>query len=121
MSLVRAKDTTPEMTVRQFLHRRGYRYRLHVSGLPGRPDIVFPKTKRIIFVHGCFWHMHSGCRLRLPKSNQDFWIPKLQANRTRDLAVQRKLGKMGWKIRVIWECQLKKPTFAANLEAFLRP
>lgn len=85
----------------------GYRYRLHVGTLPGSPDLVFPSRKCVIFMHGCFWHRHPGCRLaRLPKSRLDFWRTKLEANRSRDLRNQAALRKLGWRILIIWECQL---------------
>lgn len=110
MSLVKSKDTGPEMVVRRCVHRMGFRYRLHVSSLPGCPDLVLRKAKRVIFVHGCFWHRHAdpACKLaRLPKSSGDFWLKKLTANRERDLKNSERLKKMGWKSLVIWECQLK--------------
>lgn len=113
MSRVRAKDTKPELTVRRLVHGMGYRYRLHVSGLPGTPDIVLPRLKKAIFVHGCFWHRHPDptCKLaRLPKSNLDFWKPKLTANRIRDHAAQIKLRELGWDILTIWECQIGRPS-----------
>jgi DNA mismatch endonuclease (patch repair protein) len=107
MALVRGKDTKPEMRVRSLVHRLGYRYRLHVSALPGRPDLVFPKLHRVLFVHGCFWHRHLGCSLaRLPKSRLGFWVPKLTENRRRDLGNIARLRRAGWKVCVIWECQL---------------
>ncbi|MGD0134224.1 MAG: very short patch repair endonuclease [Bryobacteraceae bacterium] len=108
MGRVRGKDTKPELLVRRTAHRLGLRYRLHLAELPGRPDLVFRGSKRAIFVHGCFWHQHRGrCALsRLPKSRLAFWKPKLEGNRERDLRNQRKLRRDGWKILVLWECQL---------------
>jgi DNA mismatch endonuclease (patch repair protein) len=109
MSLVRNKDTGPELTVRKVVHGMGYRYRLHGKGLPGRPDLVFRKKKKVIFVHGCFWHRHgdSACKLaRMPKSRLDFWEPKLTANRDRDDRNRRLLEADGWSVLVIWECEL---------------
>src|SRR5437016_9559859 len=108
MSRVRSKDTKPELAVRRLIHRLGFRYRLHVGTLPGKPDIVLRKRKLAIFIHGCFWHRHcQGCRLtRLPKSRLSYWIPKLKRNRERDLENERKLRKAGWRILVIWECQI---------------
>lgn len=99
----------------------GYRYRLHDRRLPGRPDLVFPRLKRVIQVHGCFWHRHPRCALaRLPKSRTDFWIPKLEENRARDLRVGRQLRKLGWRVLVVWECQLAKPKqLTENLGRFL--
>lgn len=121
MSRVRAKDTKPEMMVRRLVHSMGYRYRLHVAALPGRPDLVFPGRKAVVFVHGCFWHRHTGCKLaRLPKSRLDFWAPKLEANRQRDTAVLRSLRKSGWRVLVVWECQTKQPeALARRLRRFL--
>jgi len=111
MSRVRGKNTKPEMAVRSLAHRLGYRFRLHRSDLPGKPDLVFPSRRKAIFVHGCFWHRHPnpGCKLaRLPKSRRDFWIPKLEGNRQRDLRDQAKLNAMGWNSLVIWECQVRE-------------
>lgn len=108
MALVRGIDTKPELRVRSLVHSLGYRYRLHVSALPGRPDLVFPKRHKVLFVHGCFWHRHSGCTLaRLPKSRMDFWLPKLTSNHERDRRNAAKLRKAGWKVCVVWECELK--------------
>jgi len=110
MSLVKAKDTGPEMAVRRLVYSLGYRYRLHASDLPGKPDIVFRSRKKAIFVHGCFWHRHEECRLaRLPKSKLDFWLPKLSGNRERDEANQAKLSGMRWKFLIVWECELVDP------------
>ncbi len=125
MSRVRSKHTGPEMTVRRLMHRLGYRYRLHDKRLPGRPDLVFPSRRCVIFVHGCFWHRHgdSGCKLaRLPKSRLDFWVPKLDANKARDVENRRKLRSLQWKSLVIWECQLKKPlSLERKIRSFLGP
>lgn len=108
MSRVRSEDTKPEMLVRRVVHGMGYRYRLHVQGLPGRPDLVFPGRGKIIFVHGCFWHRHGSCKnTRWPKSKLDFWKPKLEANNRRDRANEKALRAMGWKVMVLWECQLQ--------------
>jgi DNA mismatch endonuclease, patch repair protein len=122
MGLVRGADTKPEMAVRRLVHGMGYRYRLHVTGLPGRPDIVFPSRGKIIFVHGCFWHRHSnpGCNLaRLPKSRLDFWRTKLEQNRKRDVVAMRRLKSGGWKVLIIWECQIKKGRLADRIERFM--
>lgn len=106
MSLIRGKDTKPEMLVRRAVHAMGFRYRLHVSNLPGTPDLVFPRLRKAIFVHGCFWHRHAGCTLaRVPKSKLDFWIPKLNGNRERDIKNNKALLRDGWRVKVIWECQ----------------
>jgi DNA mismatch endonuclease (patch repair protein) len=110
MSLVRSEDTQPEMIVRSLVHGAGFRYRLHVACMPGKPDLVFPGRKKVIFVHGCFWHRHParGCRLaRIPKGRQDFWVPKLEGNRRRDAKIIRRLRRDGWKVLQIWECQLR--------------
>jgi DNA mismatch endonuclease (patch repair protein) len=108
MALVRSKDTKPELTVRRLVHAMGFRYRLHARDLPGCPDIVLPKRGKIIFVHGCFWHRHGQCSgTRWPKSRLSFWKTKLNANHARDIVNRRKLRSLGWKVLVIWECQLK--------------
>jgi len=121
MSLVRAKDTKPEMVVRRLVHAMGYRYRLHVRDLPGNPDMVFPSRNKVVFVHGCFWHRHGACKnTRWPKSKLDFWRPKLEQNHRRDKINRRRLGKLGWKVLVIWECQLSKlATVTERLRSFL--
>jgi DNA mismatch endonuclease (patch repair protein) len=106
MSLVRHKDTKPERLVRQLLTALGFRYRLQGFSLPGRPDIVFAGLKKVVFVHGCFWHRHRGCG-RMPKSRLTFWETKLEANRARDRRNQRELRRMGWDFLVVWECELK--------------
>lgn len=113
MAKVRRKDTKPEMVVRCLIHAMGLRYRLHDRHLPGCPDIVFKRHGRLVFVNGCFWHQHSDshCRLaRLPKTKLDFWLPKFEAIRKRDSENLHRLDQMGWKILVIWECQLKDKT-----------
>jgi DNA mismatch endonuclease, patch repair protein len=122
MGLVKGRDTGPEMLVRRLVHRLGYRYRLHRRDLPGCPDLVFPGRRKIIFVHGCFWHRHPSpdCKLaRLPKSRQEFWIPKLNANRTRDLAAQVRLLDMGWQIMLVWECETNDPGLECRIKEFL--
>ena len=109
MARIRHKDTKPEMIVRRFLHAQGLRYRLHDKSLSGTPDIVFPSRRVAVAVKGCFWHRHDdpSCKLaRLPKSRLEFWIPKLEANRTRDLAQEARLSEAGWKLLVIWECEV---------------
>lgn len=108
MRRIRGRNTSPEKTVRQMLHALGYRYRLHGTGLPGTPDLVFPGRKKVIFVHGCFWHRHEGCRYAYtPKSRTDFWLPKLEGNRVRDERNIVELERLGWTPLVIWECELK--------------
>lgn len=110
MGRVKSRDTTPEWTVRRLLHGLGYRYRLHAKELPGRPDIVFRSRKKAIFVHGCFWHQHPepGCPLaRRPKSRHEFWSAKFEANIARDAVVIERLAQLGWKVLLVWECQLR--------------
>lgn len=109
MSRIRGKDTGPERAVRRIVHSLGYRYRLHGKNLPGRPDLVFASRRKVVFVHGCFFHRHPDpqCRLaRLPKSRLDFWLPKLTGNRDRDLRNETDLIGDGWKVLVVWECEL---------------
>ena len=108
MARVRSKDTSPELVVRKILHARGFRFRLHRRDLPGRPDIVLPSRRTAIFVHGCFWHGHAGCsKGKLPKSNLEYWEPKIAANRKRDSSNVVALEGMGWTVRVIWQCQIE--------------
>jgi DNA mismatch endonuclease (patch repair protein) len=107
MSRIRSKGSIPELKLRRLVHGLGFRYRLHVAKLPGKPDLVFPARRAVIFMHGCFWHRHEGCGLaRLPKSRLDFWAKKLEANRRRDLINRQRLREMGWKVLVVWECEL---------------
>jgi DNA mismatch endonuclease (patch repair protein) len=106
MRRIRSKDTRPEMTVRKLVWRMGWRYRLHRHDLPGRPDLVFSSRHRVIFVHGCFWHSHLCHRTHVPRSNQSYWIPKLERNRERDRSNLRKLRTEGWSVLVIWECEV---------------
>lgn len=110
MSHIRAKGMVPEMVVRRLVHGMGYRYRLHCKDLPGKPDLVFSSRHKVLFVHGCFWHQHDdpACKIaRVPRSNRDYWIPKLARNKARDAQHQAMLREMGWDVLVIWECQLK--------------
>jgi DNA mismatch endonuclease, patch repair protein len=108
MSRVRAKDTVPEMLIRSALHRAGYRYSLHRKDLPGTPDIVFRSRRKVIFIHGCFWHGHRNCNQgRLSKSNQPFWAAKLERNRVRDRRVTQDLIADGWGVYVVWSCELR--------------
>lgn len=108
MSKISGKDTKPEMIVRKFLHANGFRYRLHVKDLPGKPDIVLPKYNSIIFVHGCFWHAHEGCKyFKIPKTRTDWWKDKLFRNKERGEENIRELEEMGWNVVVIWGCELK--------------
>ena len=109
MSRIRSKDTKPELLVRRFLHSQGFRYRLHVKDLPGKPDIVLPKYKTAIFIHGCFWHGHVGCKYYVvPKTRTEWWLNKIQTNALNDIKAEEKLIAAGWKIITLWECQLKK-------------
>lgn len=109
MSLIRSKETKPEVFVRSVLHRLRFRFRKNVKNLPGKPDIVLPKYKTVIFVHGCFWHQHKGCRrATIPKSNTDYWIPKLKGNVKRDRQHKKDLEAQDWNVAVIWECEAKK-------------
>jgi DNA mismatch endonuclease, patch repair protein len=121
MSRIRAKDTKPEMLVRKFLHAQGYRYRLHVKNLPGKPDIVLPKYKAIIFVHGCFWHGHAGCKYYvIPKTRTEWWLDKINRNIANDEKAVKALKKAGWKIITIHECELKPASIPKTLNAVLR-
>ena len=122
MGRVRDKDTKPELIVRRLIHGMGYRYRLHSRTLPGRPDLTFASRRKVIFVHGCFWHRHGpSCPLtRMPKSRQDFWGPKFEGNVRRDGEKQAKLREMGWESLVIWECELKDlTTLVGRIKGFL--
>ena len=121
MSRVRHRDTKPEWVVRRLVHGMGYRYRLHGRQLPGKPDLVFGRRRKAIFVHGCFWHRHPGCKLaRLPKSRRDFWIPKLEGNRERDLRHQRELRNLGWAVHIVWECEVgDTESLRERLKSFL--
>ena len=110
MRAIRSKDMKPELAVRRLVHGMGYRYRLHRHGLPGRPDMVFASRRKVIFVHGCYWHQHSdpGCKIvRRPKSNVDYWLPKLDGNVVRDADNQDRLRELGWDSLVIWECEVR--------------
>lgn len=107
MSRVRGRDTLPEMIVRRMLHRLGYRFRLHRKDLPGKPDLVFASRRKVVFVHGCYWHGH-GCRIGKPaKSNVEFWTAKIEANRARDARNEAALRAMGWDVLVVWQCELR--------------
>lgn len=107
MSRIRDKDTAPELALRRELHRLGFRYRLHGTSLPGRPDIVLRKHKAVVFVHGCFWHRHDGCKIAsIPKSNTEFWLQKFEKNVARDRRVSLLLVAEGWRVFIVWECEL---------------
>ena len=119
MAGIQSKNTSPEMIIRKGLHARGFRYSLHPKNLPGKPDIVMPKWRVVIFVHGCFWHWH-GCRLsKLPTSNTDFWKHKLMGNQLRDAEVRQELVKQGWRTATIWECATRGKTALENLPALI--
>lgn len=122
MRNIRSKDTAPEKAARSMIHRMGYRYRLHAKYLPGKPDMVFPSRKKVIFIHGCFWHLHEGCRkAAFPKSRKQYWIPKLLLNRERDQRILLELKELGWKALTIWQCELSNKTKVSNkIKRFLR-
>ena len=121
MSHIRSESMAPEMLLRQLVYAMGYRYRLHRIDLPGKPDLVFQGRKKIIFVHGCFWHQHAECKDgHLPKTNLQYWIPKLERNIQRDKKVVEELTEIGWDVLVIWECQLAdRERLAIKLKEFL--
>lgn len=122
MSAIKSKDTKPELLVRQLAHGMGYRYRLHRKDLPGKPDLVFPGRGKVIFVHGCYWHMHKCQYGRVvPKTNARFWREKREKTVVRDRAARRKLKRMGWDVLVIWECQTRNiPKLRKRLSDFLQ-
>jgi len=120
MSRVRSTNSKAELTVRRWLHSRGYRFRLHRRDLPGVPDIVLPKYKIVILVNGCFWHQHLGCKkATLPKQNREFWVAKLARNVRRDKEVKRLLRKLGWQVVILWECELQGHRFEKKLSKYL--
>lgn len=121
MSRIRSKNTSPEMKVRSLVYRLGYRYRLHYEKLPGKPDLAFQTRKKVIFVHGCFWHGHENCsKGKLPKSNLEFWEPKIARNKERDSENTREINLRGWQILPIWQCELKNiPILEAKIIRFL--
>ena len=123
MARVRSKGTKPEMVVRRSLHRLGYRYRLHRANLPGKPDLVFASRRKVLFVNGCFWHVHEGCpRSRAPSSNRGFWMAKLERNRRRDLESLQALCERGWSTLTVWECELRDlETALVGIRLFLGP
>jgi DNA mismatch endonuclease (patch repair protein) len=107
MSAIRSKNTAPEIIVRRMIHQMGYRFRLHVRNLPGRPDIVLPRHKKIVEVRGCFWHAHHCGRFSMPSTRRKYWGPKLRRNKERDRANVRKLRRLGWRVLVVWECSVR--------------
>ena len=121
MSMIKGKDTKPEMLVRRFLHSEGFRYTLHSKKLPGKPDIVLPKYNTVIFVHGCFWHGHKNCKyFVVPKTNTDFWLSKINGNISNDVKVIKTLKKDLWKVIVVWECEIKKDKIQKTLTALVK-
>ena len=121
MQAVKSKDTAPELAVRRMVHGAGFRYRLHRRDLPGCPDLVFPSRRKVIFVHGCFWHGHDCARgARVPKTNTDYWTAKVRRNAARDRSAKQDLKKGGWSVFVAWECQMKSANFLKRLIRFLR-
>lgn len=110
MRRIRSKGTLPELFLRKLVHALGFRYRLHVSELPGKPDLVFPRLQKVIFLHGCFWHLHPGCREgRIPGSRREYWEPKLLKNVERDRKNQSALRSLGWRVLTVWECETRNP------------
>ena len=121
MRRIRSKGMLPELAVRSMVHRMGYRFRLHRKDLPGKPDLVFVSQRKVIFVHGCFWHAHACKTAHTPKSNADYWGPKLQRNKTRDRKNIKTLETAGWRPLVIWECETRTPDkVKRRVSAFLR-
>lgn len=117
MQRIRSQNTGPELKIRRYLYNMGYRYRIHVNGLPGKPDIVFPTRKKVIFIHGCFWHQHEdrNCRFaHIPQTRQEYWLHKLGKTRQRDIDNLEKLRTMGWTSLILWECQLEDIVFVAE-------
>src|ERR1700723_2281579 len=121
MRRIKSKGTKPEMVVRSMVHRLGYRYRLHSRSLPGRPDLVFGALKKIVEVRGCFWHQHRGCiEAHIPKSRPEYWLPKLANNSERDRMNGKRLRALGWRVLIIWECEINDAeTLSAKLRKFL--
>ena len=121
MRAIKGKNTLPEVVVRQMLHAMGYRFRLHRRDLPGTPDIVLPRRRKIIQVHGCFWHQHEGCRhANVPRTRQDYWLPKLARNKERDRSATAILVALGWEVATVWECELSNSIeLAGRMRNFL--
>jgi DNA mismatch endonuclease (patch repair protein) len=121
MSRIKAKDTKPEMKVRRFLHSQGFRYKLHDKTLPGKPDLVLPRFKTVIFIHGCFWHGHESCRyFVVPKTKTDWWLAKIGGNKANDEKAVTQLQKDGWKIIIVWECDLRPDKLDKTLQQLIR-
>lgn len=122
MSRIRSKDTRPEKLVRSVLHRMGYRFRLHVKDLPGKPDVVLPRHRTVIFVHGCFWHRHSGCKYAyVPKSRVEFWNRKFEQNVKSDGKALHELHELGWRVITLWECELPDADTVARILSQVLP
>ena len=120
MSQIKGKNTKPEELVRKYLFAKGFRYKKNVSNLPGKPDIVMPKYKTCIFVNGCFWHKHEGCKYFVwPKNNAEFWKTKIESNVARDISTRKKLEEQGWRVITVWECELRKDRQDVTLEALV--
>jgi DNA mismatch endonuclease (patch repair protein) len=120
MARIRGKNTAPEVALRRAIHARGLRFRLHSRELPGKPDLVFPRFKAVVFVHGCFWHRHEGCKIATtPKSNTEFWIEKFAKNVARDIAAVESLRKGGWRVFTVWECEVNTSSKAEQAAALL--
>lgn len=119
MSHIRSTDSNPETRVRKYLFSKGFRYRKNDKRLPGKPDIVLPKYKTVIFVNGCFWHKHDCPRFVWPSSNEDYWKPKILRNVERDITTHSELANQGWRVLVVWECQLKKKSFQATMDQII--
>lgn len=120
MSRIKGKDTKPELIIRSFLHARGVRYRLFRKDLPGKPDLILKKYQTVVFVHGCFWHAHEGCKyFSIPKTNTDWWLSKLSKNKQRDEIAINELKNAEWKVIVIWECELREPLRTKTLDWLL--
>lgn len=121
MSRIKGKDTKPEMLVRKFLFSNGIRYRLHDKRLPGKPDMVFPKYKKVVFIHGCFWHGHENCKyFVVPKTRTEWWLNKINSNKKKDTESVYALKKLGWKVLTIWECELKSNNKDKKLKSIIR-
>lgn len=121
MRRIRSKDTNPELLIRRLIFKMGYRYRLHGKNLPGKPDLVFAGRKKIIFIHGCFWHQHKNCiDSHIPKTNQDYWAAKLHKNKVRDKKNQAEFKKLGWSFLIVWECKIKNVSrLSRRIKTFL--
>ena len=121
MSQIKGRNTKPEMLVRKFLHAQGFRYKLHDKTLPGKPDIVLPKYKTVIFIHGCFWHGHEGCKyFVVPKTRTEWWLNKINGNIANDEKALKTLQQAGWKIITLWECELKSEKLEISLDSLLK-